>query len=213
MKIISHRGSNVSEYKNNTKEALLKALNTDFIDGVEFDVRITKDKKIVIIHDPIIDFVSDGSGIVSNMSLKTLKKYNFGTKEKPCKICQLDEFLKCVHTNKIILIELKFEGSNYKVYSNIIYNIIKKYNLNIYICSFNYNLLKYFNKLYNRCGLLIGNMINTDKLYNTFNFNIVSYKYKNIITNKKTFLWTINEYKSGLDKFYVITDKPYLFKN
>ena len=50
MRIISHRGSNVSNYKPNTKQALLTALSIDFIDGIEFDIRITKDKKIVIIH-------------------------------------------------------------------------------------------------------------------------------------------------------------------
>lgn len=212
MKIISHRGS-LGKYKKNTKEALLNALSCDFISGIEFDVRITKDKKIVIIHDPIIDFVSNGTGIVKNMTYKKLLKYNFGTLEYPSKICLLDELLKNIHTNKIILIELKFEGSNYKEFVNIVYNIIKKYKLNIYICSFNYELLKYFYSIYKNCGLLIGNLINTDKLYNHFNFNIITYKHKDIISKKETFLFTINEYKENIDKFNIITDKPYLFKN
>lgn len=212
MKIISHRGSNLSVYNKNTKEALISALENDFIDGVEFDVRITKDKKIVIIHDPIINLVSNGSGLVNKMKLKKLKKYNFGSKEYPSKICTLDELLNSINTNKIILIELKFEGNNYKEFSDIVFNIIKKYKLNIYICSFNYELLKYFYIKYERCGLLIGNLINTKRLYNYFNFNIVSYHYKNIISKKETFIWTINEYKDNLEKFYIITDYPYLFK-
>lgn len=66
MKIISHRGNGFN-FKSNTKEAILYSLNIDYIDGVEFDVRITKDKKIVIIHDPVINFVSNGRGIVKNM--------------------------------------------------------------------------------------------------------------------------------------------------
>ena len=212
MKIISHRGSNVSVYNKNTKEALLSALKTNFIDGIEFDIRITKDKKIVIIHDPIINFVSDGCGLVSKMKLRKLKKYNFGSKEYPSKICTLEELLESINNNKIILIELKFEGNNYKEFVDIVYSIIKKYKLNIYICSFNYELIKYFYTKYNKCGLLIGNLINTKKLYNHFYFNIVSYHYRYIISKKETFLWTINEYKSDLDKFYVITDYPYLFK-
>ena len=213
MKIISHRGSNLSVYNKNTKEALIKALETNFINGIEFDVRITKDKKIVIIHDPIINLVSNGSGLVSKMKLKKLKKYNFGTKEYPSKICTLKELLDNISTNKIILIELKCEGNNYKNFVDIVYSIIKKYKLNIYICSFNYELLKYFNKKYKKCGLLIGNLINTKKLYNNFNFNIVNYNYRNIISKKEIFLWTINEYKEDLDKFYIITDTPYIFKN
>lgn len=211
MKIISHRGSNVSVYNKNTKEALLSALKNDFIDGIEFDVRITKDKKIVIIHDPIIDLVSNGSGIVSKMNLKKLKKYNFGTNEYPSKICTLEELLDNINTNKIILIELKFESNKYKEFVDIVFDIIKKYKLNIYICSFNYELLNYFYTKYKKCGLLIGNLINTKKLYNHFNFNIVSYNYKNIISKKETFLWTINEYKNDIDNFYIITDTPYIF--
>lgn len=213
MKIISHRGSNISVYNKNTKEALISALETNFVDGIEFDIRITKDKKIVIIHDPIINFVSNGSGLVNKMKLKKLKKYNFGSKEYPSKICTLVEFLNSINTDKIILIELKFEGNNYKEFVDIVFDVIKKYKLNIYICSFNYELLKYFYSKYEKCGLLIGNLINTKRLYNCFNFNIVSYYYKDIISKKETFLWTINEYKDNLDKFYVITDYPYLFKH
>ena len=105
MKIISHRGNNLSKYKGNSKEAILEALNTSYIDGVEFDVRITKDKKIVIIHDMVIDFVSDGSGFVKNMNYKKLLKYNFGDFQYKSKIATLDEVLSLIHSQKIILIE------------------------------------------------------------------------------------------------------------
>ena len=67
MKIIAHRGIH-DKYKPNTKEALLQALNESYIDGIELDIRITKDKKIVIIHDPIINFISNGSGIVKKLT-------------------------------------------------------------------------------------------------------------------------------------------------
>jgi len=211
MKIISHRGSNLSVYNKNTKEALISAIHNNVVDGIEFDVRITKDKKIVIVHDPIINFVSNGSGLVSKMKLKKLKKYNFGSNEYPTKICTLEELLNNINTNKIILIELKFEGHKYKKFVDIVFNIIKKYKLNIYICSFNDELLKYFYTKYKKCGLLISKFINKKRLYNNYYFNIVTYDYKDIITKKELFLWTINEYKKELDNFYVITDTPYIF--
>jgi len=211
MKIISHRGNNVSKYKQNTKQALLYALNIDFIDGIEFDVRITKDKKIVIIHDPVIDFVSNGSGIVKNMKYKKLLRYNFGTKENPTKICLLEELLKEIKSNKIILIDIKEETNDYKLISDLVYEIIKKYNLNIYIASFNYELIKYFKTKYNKCGLIIGLGLNTKKLYNHFDFNIVSYNYRNRVDKKETFIWTINEVKKDINNYNIITDKPYLF--
>lgn len=212
MKIISHRGSG-NKYKPNTKEAIITALNTIYIDGVEFDVRITKDKKIVIIHDFIIDFVSDGNGFVKKMKYKELLKYNFGTKEIPSKIATLDEVLSLIDNNKIILIEIKEESNDYKELVDIVYNIILKYNLNIYVASFNYELIKYFKTKYNKCGLIIGLGLNTKKLYNHFDFNIVSYNYRNRVDLKETFLWTINEIKEDISKYNIITDKPHLFKH
>ena len=213
MNIISHRGSNISKYQKNTKQALLTAINLDFISGIEFDIRMTKDKKIVIIHDPIINLVSNGSGLVKKLKYKKLLKYNFGTKENPSKICTLEELLDNIKNNKKILIELKEESNNFKEFVDIVYNIIKKYKLNIYIASFNYELIKYFSKLYNKCGLIIGNGINIDKKYNNFNYNILTYKYRKIYNKKETFLWTINSYKDDLDNYNIITDNPYLFKN
>ena len=213
MKIISHRGSNVSNYKPNTKQALLTALSIDFIDGIEFDIRITKDKKIVIIHDPIINFVSNGRGIVKNMKYKKILKYNFGTKENPSKICTLKELLDDINSNKKIIIELKEESDNFKLFVDIVYNIIKNYKLNIYIASFNYHLIKYFKTKFNNCGLIIGSGLNIKRKYNHFNFNIVTYKYRKIYNKKETFLWTINEKKADLETYNIITDNPYLFKN
>ena len=213
MQIISHRGSNVSNYKPNTKQALLTALSLDFIAGIEFDIRITKDKKIVIIHDPIISLVSDGSGIVKKMKYKKMLKYNFGTKENPSKICTLEELLDNIKSNKKILIELKEESDDFVNFVDIVYRTIKNYNLNIYITSFNYELIKYFSTKYHNCGLIIGYGINTKRLYNHFNFNILTYKYRKIYNKKETFLWTINEKKNDLENYSIITDQPYLFKD
>ena len=211
MKIISHRGNNLSKYKGNSKEAILEAINIDYIDGVEFDVRITKDKKIVLIHDPIINFVSDGKGVVKNMNYEDLFKYNFGSSKYPSKVVLLEDLLNSINTNKIILIEIKEETDDYKEISDIVFNIISKYNLNIYIASFNYDLMKYFKTKYNKCGLLIGLGLNTKKLYNHFDFNIVSYNYRNKVDLKETFIWGFKDIKKDLDKYYIITDKPYLY--
>ena len=51
MKIIAHRG-NSGKYKENSLKAIEYSLNEDYIDGVEFDIRMTKDFKFVIHHDP-----------------------------------------------------------------------------------------------------------------------------------------------------------------
>ena len=73
--------------------------------GLECDVRVTKDKKLVICHDAFINRVSNGSGLIKNKTYKELLKYNFGTKEKPSKIPLLKTILKRYDFIKII--ELK----------------------------------------------------------------------------------------------------------
>ena len=47
MYLIAHRGLDNHKYSENSFKAILTSLNEKYIDGVEFDVRITKDKKIV----------------------------------------------------------------------------------------------------------------------------------------------------------------------
>ena len=145
------------------------------------------------------------------MNYQELLKYNFGNKENFSKIALLDEVLSLINNNKIILIEVKEESDDFKELVDIVFNIINKYQLNIYIMSFNYELIKYFKTKYNKCGLVIGMGLNTKKLYNNFNFNVVSYNYRNKVEMKETFIWTINEVKEDIHKFNIITDKPYLF--
>ncbi len=209
MKLIAHRGGLESLYKANTKEALDYCLNLNYIDGVELDIRLTKDKKIVIVHDSLINFVSDGRGIVSKMTLKKLKKYNFGSKEYPSKICTLDYFLSGVLNNKIIMIEIK--DKNIEIVG-ILEKILRKYKLNYYICSFHYEVIS---KVTNyKKGILIGLGQNLKYLYNKFNYNVISYYYKdNINLKKETFLWTLNSYKEGCEEFNIITDYPSRFLN
>ena len=51
--IISHRGNDNHNYKENTIEAVVFSLNRDYVDGVEVDIMFTKDKEIVLNHDYI----------------------------------------------------------------------------------------------------------------------------------------------------------------
>jgi len=46
-------------------------------DGVEFDIQLTRDGELVVIHDETVDRTSNGSGWVKDFSLSELKKLNF----------------------------------------------------------------------------------------------------------------------------------------
>lgn len=107
MKIIAHRGYS-AKYPELTRLAFEKALELP-IHGVECDVRLTRDGELVVVHDPIIDRVSDGSGRVSTATLRELRELNFGTEEHPQQVLTLPELLELVtsYEGKHLYIETK----------------------------------------------------------------------------------------------------------
>ena len=73
-KIWGHRGA--SGYApENTLEAFGLAVEQK-ADGVELDVQLTKDDKLVVIHDETIDRVSGQHGFVKDFTLEELKRLN-----------------------------------------------------------------------------------------------------------------------------------------
>lgn len=201
MYIISHRANNNHGFKENSLEAIKEVLSKEYIDGVEIDVRLTKDKKIILHHGLIIS----KKGLINNLYFKEIKN----------DVNLLSEILKNIKTEKIILIDIKCELCDIDVFVSKLNKILKKYKyLNIYLCSFNFELIKKLKQTYNyKTGLIISNIMNKTKEINDFDFVLLNYKveYK---TSKQTMLWTINK-KEIMDKYknkkiYIITDKPYL---
>lgn len=193
MKIIAHRG-NDNINKENTSKAILNSIKKYYVDGVEFDIRITKDKRFVINHDPLYK-----NNIIEFTKSKKLVKQGIDT---------LEDILNLIDNKKIIMIEVKIERNVIKV-AKYLNRVLRRYNLNYYICSFNYNFIRYFNKKYNyKCGLIIGKNINKNHIINSFEFNSLSYKYKGKLPNKETFYWTVNNPKEIKNKENIITDNP-----
>lgn len=197
--LIAHRALDDSKYKENTKDAIIAALNKSYIMGIEIDVRITKDNKIVLIHDSIINRTSNGSGIVEAMTLKKLGKYNFGTKDNPCKISTLKEMLKILPNDKIVLIEIKCHSEEDR-FIDCFYDTIKNFlDKQLYIMSFNESIMKKLKDLYPnlRCGLLISKLINNKYLNDDFDFAAISsYDVSKLKHYKKPiFVWALSNRK------------------
>ena len=71
---IAHRGA--SKYApENTLEAFRKAIKLK-ADVVEFDVRQTKDGRIVVMHDDNVARTTDGSGLIKNLTFKEIRKFH-----------------------------------------------------------------------------------------------------------------------------------------
>lgn len=209
---IAHRG-NDDDFLENSKEAILNALNKPYVDGVEFDIRITKDKHFVIHHNATI-FAHQKRGFIKNMTLKELKKIQIKEKNKTYQIATLKEVLKKVNTNKIIIIEIK-EEQNYSIKEQKrLIRLINHYpNLNIYLASFNYKLISNIKKMYSNSGLIIGKVLNRNKDISSFPFLLMPLDfYKKYEGIQEIFVWTINSPKQLAEikqKDFVITDYSY----
>ncbi len=77
MDIYAHRGSS-GTHPENTIAAFTEAARLA-IHGVEFDVHLTIDGELVVIHDESIDRTSNGAGFVKDMTLSELKAFDFGS--------------------------------------------------------------------------------------------------------------------------------------
>lgn len=194
MFFIAHRANDNHRFKENSKEAIKFCLNKNYIDGIEFDIRLTKDNIFVLSHDLIYE-----GKIIKSTNLKDLKG-----------ITTLKEVLKILPKNKIIFIDIKEFFEEEKV-SNLLIKYLKKYKyLNMYLCSFNYSLLKKINT-YFKTGLIIGNVINKNykKEFDIYLVNKNNQSYK----IEKTYLWTINKNTNNIKAKGVISDNCYMLRS
>lgn len=106
-KIVAHRGYS-GVYPELTQRAFEEALKLP-IHGVECDVRLTRDGKLVVFHDATVNRTTDGVGAVSRMDFAELRELNAGTREDPQRILLLDELLELLedYPGKHIYIETK----------------------------------------------------------------------------------------------------------
>ncbi len=215
MKFIAHRGNDNHSYYENSKEALLWCLDQDYIDGVELDIRLTKDKKFLIHHNNSFLELGNKIHFVQDETLEELQKINLGTKKNPHHLDSLEDFLSRVKSSKMILLDVKKEIGDFTPLIRPLQKILKKYDdLNLYLCSFQYSIIKLSTKMCKvKIGLLVSDFINKNKNYDAFDFLSVSKgAYPDISSSKKKMVWTIQK-KSELKRFskdiYVITDCAY----
>src|SRR5690349_21284419 len=75
--VVAHRGAS-AQRPEHTVAAYELALQ-EGADAVECDVRLTRDGHLVCVHDRRVDRTSDGTGLVSEMSLAELRELDFGS--------------------------------------------------------------------------------------------------------------------------------------
>lgn len=131
---IGHRGHGIGSGENTL--LLIDLGLRAGADGVEYDVRKTKDGKIVLIHDETVDRTTDGTGKVADYTYEELKRLNAGYREHvPLLVDALHQFNYCFHN-----IELK------EPVGEEVLPIITKYlpRDQVLVSSFNWNALAVF---------------------------------------------------------------------
>lgn len=117
IKCIAHRGYS-SQAPENTLSAIELALKNQQIYGIEIDVQLTRDSIPVVIHDFVVDRVTDGNGFVKDYEYNDLKKLDAGSwfddNFKTEKIPTLEEVLELIGNKKKIIIEIKSNGYEYQ---------------------------------------------------------------------------------------------------
>ena len=113
--IIAHRGSN-EHYPEHSLAAYRQAV-AEGADGLECDVRLSRDGHLVLHHDRTVRRTTGSRGVVSDMTLEELRQLNFAAKRperadepESSRIATFEEFLDLVeetNPNLKLLIETK----------------------------------------------------------------------------------------------------------
>ncbi len=144
-KIIAHRGAQKVAPQNTIPA--FKIAREMGAHGFENDVHFTADGYIVVHHNYSIEKTSNGEGLILEMTLEELRKYDFGSyfsdKFAGTKIPTLEEFFEVSKGLEVINVEIKTPlDKNYKIAGAVI-DMAKKYGVfdELIISSFDENVL------------------------------------------------------------------------
>lgn len=78
---------------------------------IEFDVQLTKDGKLVVMHDLTVDRTTNGKGAIQDLTFDEIRKLDAGVKKDPkfagTKVPTFEETLDCLPPNIILNIHIK----------------------------------------------------------------------------------------------------------
>ncbi len=116
MKVIAHRGSGVGPFEN-TLHGMQMAI-TWGADGIECDVQSSRDGELVVFHDATLDRLTNGNGLVTEHTLKELKRLQVGEGEQIPTLAEVLTLLKS-QPQFIINLDVKVQGIEVKILKEI----------------------------------------------------------------------------------------------
>ncbi|MFW5894828.1 MAG: glycerophosphodiester phosphodiesterase family protein [Bacillota bacterium] len=228
--IVAHRGASW-DAPENTLAAVDIALDQES-DGIEIDVRMTKDEHVVLMHDSTLERTTNGnsSGSVENMTLEELRELDagswYGNDFTGEKIPTLEEVFELTGRKATLFIEMKDnnETINRKVVELIEENDMENH---VKIMAFSQSQLQDIKSLNEDIETVMivstfygdmSRLINDDALDNyafSINLFVNNDHYVNSIhqSGKKVYSWTVNTEENirsvaRRDVDGIITDRP-----
>ena len=151
-KLIGHRG--VKDLcPENTLESIARAFEIGLY-FVEIDVKISKDKVPILLHDDTLDRTTNGSGLAIDYDYENIKKLDAGKffykKNTNIFVPKLEDILNlCINNNGNLNIELKPNKNFEKENTYQIYKLTKNINqIDIFFSSFDMISVLEISKLY-----------------------------------------------------------------
>jgi glycerophosphoryl diester phosphodiesterase len=114
IQVVAHRGFS-GEYPENTAIAFEEALKLE-VDMIEFDIHLSRDHELIIIHDATVDRTSNGTGSVGDMTLSEIKRLDAGS-----------------------WMDARFKGVSFLTLEEVLHQIGGKPRLNIHIKTYDHD--------------------------------------------------------------------------
>jgi len=228
--VIAHRGASAVAPEN-TLIAYKKAIEMG-ADYAELDVRQTKDRAIVLMHDKTVHRTTGVKGFVWDLTLAELKKLDagswFGEEFTGEPIPTLEEVIRLVKGLMKLNIEVKISENEPGIAQKVV-DIVRSedFSRDCIITSFDIETVKTFNRIAPdlETGLIFEKEYHSDVFEGTWdvlssNFELVDAGLVQLAkeSGKKIYVWTVNEREEmlrliGLGVDGIITDKPDLLRS
>ena len=115
MLLFGHRGCKYTGYNQNTIRAF-KKVTAEGVSGIEFDVQLCADGKLVVVHNLDLEKVSTGKGKLSNTDSATLKRLYAGDpangKDRIPFLSEVFDFFASVDPETRPTIHMELKGAN-----------------------------------------------------------------------------------------------------
>ena len=158
--VLGHRGA-MGIAPENTIVGIKIALDIH-VDMFEIDVHLSRDKKLIIIHDEKVDRTTDGTGYISNLKSKYIRSLDagikFSKKFKGLRVPFLEEVFDLMkNTDARLNLEIKNGPVFYKGIEDHIIELIDSYDYydRVLVSSFDHHTLKKIKQINKRVDTAI----------------------------------------------------------